>query len=522
MKIINKFSDYIKNHRYETLIFIILIVGFLARTIGIVNHPNGFNTDEASIGYEAFSIVNFGMDRNGKTYPVFLEAWGSGQNVLYMVMIIPFVKLFGLSEFTVRFPMALMGCISLLVMYKLLSKMQNKELTLIGLAFFAITPWHIMKSRYGLESNVFPDFCFYAFYFICTSFLDKKMYKFYIGAIFLGLCSYAYGTSYFFLPVFVAGILIVLLVKKEIKFRHAIIFFSIVFLISLPIMLMIAINSFDLDEMHILVFTIPKLQENRYEQLTLLSSDNIIKNLWDNFYNSSKMLLTGTDGYNANALDFYGIVYIFSLPIMIIGIIKSFRKKELFNIILNIWFVAAFLLLFVCEPNINRMNIIYFPMIFYTIIGLYGIVEKHEWSLKLIQSVYLIAFILFEITYFNTNFLETYTFMGDIKDVIKYTDTLDEDTIYFEYAIKEPYIYVLFYNEIETPEFVNTVKYRNNFKTFNSVIEFGRYKFYLPEELDEKAAYVMTKETARGYTIDSSKWKRKYIDDFCVLEKRDD
>ena len=202
------------------------------RTIGIVNHPNGLNTDEASIGYEAFSIVNFGMDRNGKTYPVFLEAWGSGQNALYMVMIIPFVKLFGLSEFTVRFPMALMGCISLVVMYKLLSKLQNKRLTLIGLAFFAITPWHIMKSRYGLESNVFPDFCFYGFYFICTGLLDKKMYKFYIGTIFLGLCSYAYGTSYFFLPVFVVGILIVLLVKKEIKIRHAIIFFSIVFLIS--------------------------------------------------------------------------------------------------------------------------------------------------------------------------------------------------------------------------------------------------------------------------------------------------
>lgn len=496
--------------------------GFLVRTVGIINHPNGLNTDEASIGYEAFSIVNFGIDRNGNSYPVFLEAWGSGQNILYMLMIMPFVKLFGLSEFTVRFPMALMGCISLVVMYKLLSKMQNKKLTLIGLTFFAITPWHIMKSRYGLESNVFPDFCFYGFYFIYTSILDKKMYKFYIGAIFLGLCSYAYGTSYYFLPVFVISIIILLLVKKEIKFRHAIIFFSIIFFISLPIMLMIFINSFGLKEIHILALTIPKLQENRYEQLTILSSDNIIKNLWNNFYNSMKMLLSETDGFNANALDFYGVIYIFSLPIMIIGIMKSFTKKEIFNNIINIWFIVAFFLLFICEPNINRMNIIYFPMIFYTIFGIYTIIEKYEWTKKVILPVYLIAFILFEITYFSTDFLETYTFMGGIKDVIKYTDTLKEETIYFEYAIKEPYIYMLFYNQIDTTEFVNTVKHRNNYKTFNSVIEFGRYKFYLPDELDENAAYVMRKETADRYEINNNEWKIKYIDDFCILEKKDD
>ena len=108
-------------------------------------------------GYESFSILNYGIDRNGKTLPVFLISWGSGQNALYTYLLLPFVYLFGLSSLTIRLPMAILGCISLYAFYAILKSIFNKRIALIGLFLLAISPWHIMKCRWGLESNTFPD-----------------------------------------------------------------------------------------------------------------------------------------------------------------------------------------------------------------------------------------------------------------------------------------------------------------------------------------------------------------------------
>ena len=63
-----KFIDKIDETKLkESLIIIcILIIGIIVRIIGISSMPNGLNTDEASSGYEAYSILNYGIDRNRK------------------------------------------------------------------------------------------------------------------------------------------------------------------------------------------------------------------------------------------------------------------------------------------------------------------------------------------------------------------------------------------------------------------------------------------------------------------------
>ena len=57
---------------------------------------------------------------------------------------------------------------------------------------------------------------------------------------------------------------------------------------------MIIINSFDLSEIHIGKITIPRLESNRYETITVL--------LLSNFKNSISMLLIQSDGFNANTI----------------------------------------------------------------------------------------------------------------------------------------------------------------------------------------------------------------------------
>ena len=114
-------TDYLTGGQL-LLLLAILLLGILVRVVGIGEAPRGFNQDEASAGYDAFAIAKHGIDRNGIHNPVHLIAWGSGQNAAYSWLCMPFIALFGLSVWSVRLPMALVGCVSLVIFYFLLKK----------------------------------------------------------------------------------------------------------------------------------------------------------------------------------------------------------------------------------------------------------------------------------------------------------------------------------------------------------------------------------------------------------------
>ncbi len=66
----------LKEHEYKIAVTIILTIGIIIRIINITNMPNAINVDEISSGYEAYSILNYGIDRNGNFIPAFLVSWG--------------------------------------------------------------------------------------------------------------------------------------------------------------------------------------------------------------------------------------------------------------------------------------------------------------------------------------------------------------------------------------------------------------------------------------------------------------
>ena len=205
---------------------------------------------------------------------------------------------------------------------------------------------------------------------------------------------------------------------------------------------------------------------------------------------------------------------------MIIGIYKNFKEKTKESWIFNFWFITAFLLMFVVEPNVNRINIIIIPIIYYTFLGLDTVFENIQLSKLFTPIVYVSLFISFEISYFTTDWNNFLTFSGNIENMIKYVDKIDTEKIYFEYTFKEPYIYVCFYNKVNTKEFVNTVKYKNNQKGFDAVKSFGKYYFYIPEEIDENAVYVFKSQDEKKYNFTKDKWQKEYIDDFVILKAK--
>lgn len=509
-----------ENKKERYVIYIILVIGCIIRLINIQEIPNGLNADEASAGYEAYSILNWGIDRHGNKNPVFLVSWGSGQNVLYTYMMIPFIKLFGLSILSVRLPMALMSCITLIVLYELLKNNENKKLTILGIGFLAICPWHVMKSRWGLESNLFPDIALIAIYFINRFCDNKKSYNLYISSVFLGISAYAYGTSYFFLPFFEAIFLIYMLYKKYINLKQAVLFLVVTIIIVFPLIVCVIINIFDLPQINLGIITIPRLTVNRYQKISSIFSKNFLTQSINNFSKSIQILLYQYDNLGWNAQLFFGVTYIFSLPFTIIGIAKLIKTKDtiLLNKIMNIWAIASMLLLFVCEPNINRINIIFYPIIYYTIFGIYEVIHQNKLIEKVIILIYCGAFFIFIRSYYKIDFNKYHVFEPSIEEVFDSIENIDEKKIYITDAIKEPYIYTLFYTKCDVREFIDTVNYATTTEEFNAVKSFNNYYFYIPQEWqEENAIYIIKKSEGKYYELEG--YQIKEINGFLLIQK---
>lgn len=134
---------------------LLLIVGALLRLLWLGEIPGGLNQDEASIGYDAWALLHSGIDRNGISWPVNFIAWGSGQNVLYGYLSIPFIALFDLSVFSIRLTSAFWGVICLWLFWRM-GRRKDEAMGVWALLLIATSPWHIMASRWALESNIVP------------------------------------------------------------------------------------------------------------------------------------------------------------------------------------------------------------------------------------------------------------------------------------------------------------------------------------------------------------------------------
>jgi hypothetical protein len=60
------------------IFWIVILIGAVLRLAALGIVPGGLNSDEASSGVEALSVLHTGMDIWGNRLPVWFPAWGSG------------------------------------------------------------------------------------------------------------------------------------------------------------------------------------------------------------------------------------------------------------------------------------------------------------------------------------------------------------------------------------------------------------------------------------------------------------
>ena len=297
----------------------LILIGVLVRGWALGAVPGGLNQDEAFAGYEAWSLLTSGVDSWGYPYPCYLVAWGSGMNALESYLAMPFLALLGCTATALRMPQFLCACLSLPVCYDLLRRMASRRLALVGLGLLAISPWHIMLSRWGLESNLAPAFLLFGFYFLVRGLENQRFLL--LSAAAYGISLYAYAINWVVVPLTlcVCGAYL-LLSGRRFSWRCLLGAGVILFLLALPLMLFVLVNLNVMEEIVTPWFSIPRMAAMRGSELSL-----------SNLFSAQSWRGVGTlvflqrDSLLWNAMDGFGMFYLISLPFQLLGAARLIR-----------------------------------------------------------------------------------------------------------------------------------------------------------------------------------------------------
>jgi len=207
--------------KYWLLIFALLLGAFL-RLYQLGALPGALTWDEASLGYNAFSILKTGRDEYGKLLPIIFKSFGDYKPGLYVYLAIPSIAIFGLTEFAVRLPSVVFGLLAILGVFLLvkelyLDKKNNHLLASLSALFLAIMPLHIHFSRGAWETNVFITILLYSIYFLIRF---SKYGKYLNLSILFGLLTFiTYQAAKILTPLVLILILIIFWqgIKKNIN-----------------------------------------------------------------------------------------------------------------------------------------------------------------------------------------------------------------------------------------------------------------------------------------------------------------
>lgn len=490
--------------RLERLFFfIILALGIFARVYRFGTVPGGLNQDEAFAGYEAWALLNFGIDTAGYHNPVYLTAWGSGMNALESYLMMPFIALFGLEVWVIRLPQLIVACLSLPAVYGLVRRTVDVKAGLLAMLLVAVCPWHIIMSRWGLESNLAPGFLLFGLYFFVRALENPRWLI--VSALMYGLSLYTYATYWIYVPFIILIQLIYCLACGKLRFERNLLFSGLLlFVLALPLLLFLAINNGYLSEIRLPFMSIPELLYMRSGEISFDEKAKKLELVKDVFIEQN-------DGWIWNSPTKYGLFYFISAPFAIFGlaycalrIAKCCREKCFCpEVLLLIQLLVSLPQLILVKINVNKVNIMLIPLMIIVALGVYFVCSlSFRHVLTAVAAVYLLLFAGFEHYYF-TEYSEECKLHFDYG----FEEALDVamekgEQVYMEQSTFYPK--VLFYSQMPVDEFRDCVQYYYYPSAYLVAVEFGRFSLWAdPYRPDESGAYVLHSDADFGILAES-------------------
>ena len=194
-------------------------------------------------------------------------------------------------------------------------------------------------------------------------------------------------------------------------------------------------------------------------------------------------------------------------------------KHKCFDIdcVMFLWLVSVLIIMMlILNPNINKANAIFFPLVYFVYIGIVEIVNRKRVLIFPIFIMYVFNFSLFSNYYFtqyNKDYNRQKFFATSYLEALSYSKTLNYNKIYIDNQVTEqPLIYVLLDNFVSPYDYSN----ENIVETFYD----GRkivYKYYDMETIDINAVYITKANSNLSKSLEKLNWFVEEFDNILVF-----
>ena len=463
-----------KNNWIYISLALVVFIGAAVRVYMLGNVPVDLAPDEASVYYDALCLVNYGTNRLGQVNAVYFNTWEfAGQSPAMATLASFFIRVFGNSIFVFRLSQAVPAIMTVLLAFFIGKKLADPLTGLIAAAILAISPWHIMMSRWALDCNLSAFATTVAVCALLYSFDNngKMTNIFYLYCIFAGLSLYTYAPTNIMMFIFTLAVYIVLLAKKRIDYKIFIPANIILFIIALPMIGFVVINILGLPSFESNFLTIPYMEYFRSDDI----SGNIVLNLFENIGNLYDI------GQRVVLYPQFSVMYVFSIPLIIMGIIGAIKKfKDKY--ILVLWLVASAIQM----GRIGKSGMwvvvnLAATLPYFIAIGITEIVTHIKITKWLFTALYTIAFAMFLVSYFIVMPETTGVKIGaGQKDAIEYAQSLNVDKIYFsEYnGTNDAFIYCALNNQHSPSEYKEKTVVNPNMENWKYMKQYDNIVFF--------------------------------------------
>ncbi len=367
----------------RTLLALLLLLGTFLLLYRFPAVPVGLHQDEMSEAYEAYSLLHTGADRWGYHLPVYFLSWGSGQNVLQSYLTIPVVAVLGLTRLSARLIPILCGLLTLPLFYFTLRRWFGETTALIGLFLLAISPWHIMESRVGIENSPIPFFILLGVFAFGRALGTRSWWRILPSLLPFALAMYTYGVVVVVIPVLVPLLFLIDLPSIVKAWRAWLSALALFCVASLPIAFFTFKNyvtkrNYGFERW--LPFSVPKLTETRLgESLANLNASSIpshnIHFVLHGFSDEKTVPKTFLPWFQVPGIaPIQAIVLVLAAIAIVVLLVEAVRRRRFTEPFLP-WLIACSPLIVLIPLNISRGIAIFVPLLALGAVGCWRVLE---------------------------------------------------------------------------------------------------------------------------------------------------
>jgi hypothetical protein len=487
----------------------LFLLGAVLRIYRFGSIPGGFQMDEAYSAWNAFALYHSGIDSAGHSFPVYFEAWGHGMNALNSYLMLPFIALCAghVNLVIIRLPQLMVSLASLTAVYALMRKMFSESTANWALFLVAICPWHVMMSRWGLESNLAPGFLIIGLCFFVYG-LEKPPLLL-CSAISYGLSLYCYATIWPIVPVMLLLQGTYCLAHKKLHpTRWLAGALAILGLLALPLICFLLINMGYLAEFQIGPFSVYKMTLFRSGELAHSLSEMV-----SNFKNMLYLFYHQDVGRPYDVIMPYGFFYNIGRAFIIIGVLGMIAgcvrsivtKKFSYLCILMIQLIGAGIVGLLISVNMTQINCAYIPLVLCEALGVTWVLsflkEHFRQIARTAGCVIIIAVYLYDLFGFQYRYYTEYKELSSayfqqgtddaVKTALSIAKSSEITDIYIDAGLKYPNI--LLSTETTAEEYLDTVVYSENLPAPECFTKTGItfHMGYSPEDIADHAIYII-------------------------------